>query len=150
MRMTIAKNIKTILPKTNDAKEFLANVAECFKTVDKSLVGILMAKLTTMKFDGTRGIQEHVLEMKILATQLKTLGMTVDELFLVQFILNSLPSQHGPFQINYNTIKDKWNLNQLANMFNKEEVSLKQLEQHSVHLVSQGAERKWRKPKKGI
>jgi hypothetical protein len=97
MRMTIAKNIKTILPKTNDAKEFLANVAECFKTPDKSLAGILMAKLTTMKFDGTRGIQEHVLEMKILAAQLKTLGMTVDELFLVQFILNSLPSQHGSF-----------------------------------------------------
>ena len=37
MRMTIAKNIKTILPKTDDAKEFLANVAEHFKTADKSL-----------------------------------------------------------------------------------------------------------------
>ena len=28
MRMTIAKNIKTTLSKTDDAKEFLANVAE--------------------------------------------------------------------------------------------------------------------------
>ena len=79
------------LPKTDDAKEFLANVAECFKTADKSLVGTLMAKLTTMKFDGTHGIKEHVLEMTNLATQLKTLGMNVDEFFLVQFILNSLP-----------------------------------------------------------
>ena len=74
--------------------------------------------------------------------------MNVDEFFLVQFILNSLPSQYGPFQINYNTIKDKWNLNQLANMLNQEEARLKQLEQHSVHLVSQRAQRKWRKPKK--
>jgi hypothetical protein len=56
IRMTIAKNIKTTLPKTDDAKEFLANVAKRFKTVDKSLAGTLMAKLTTMKFDGTRGI----------------------------------------------------------------------------------------------
>jgi hypothetical protein len=107
MRMTIAKNIKTILPKTDDAKEFLANVAEHFKTADKSLAGTLMTKLTTMKFDGTRGIQEHVLEMINLAAELKTLRMNVDEFFLVQFILNSLPSQYGPFQINYNTMKDK-------------------------------------------
>ena len=33
--------------------------------------------------------------------------MNVDESFLVQFILNSLPLQYGPFQIHYNTIKDK-------------------------------------------
>jgi hypothetical protein len=45
-------------------------------------------------------------------------------------------------------MKDKWNLNQLANMLNQEEARLKQLEQHSVHLVSQRAQRKWRKPKK--
>ena len=68
--MTITKNIKTTLLKT-DAKEFLANVAERFKTSDKPLVGTLKAKLTTMKFDGTCGIQEHVLEMTNLAAQLR-------------------------------------------------------------------------------
>jgi hypothetical protein len=51
--------------------------------------------------------------------------MNVDEFFLVQFILNSLPPQYEPFQINYNTMKDKWNLNQLANMLSQEEVRLK-------------------------
>ena len=119
IQMTIAKNIKTTLTKTDDAKEFLANVAECFKTADKSLAGTLMAKLTNMKFDDTRGIQEHVLEMTNLVAQLKILGMNVDEFFLMQFILNSLPPQYGPFQINYNTMKEKWNLNQLANMLNQ-------------------------------
>ena len=56
MRMTIANNIKTTLPKTKNAKEFLSNVEDRFKTADKSLAGTLMAKLTTMKFDGKRGI----------------------------------------------------------------------------------------------
>ena len=97
MRMTIKKNIKTTLPKIDDAKEFLANVAERFKIDDKYLAGTLMAKLTTMKFDVTCGIQEHVLEMTNLAAQLKTLGMNVDEFFFVQFILNSLPPQYRPF-----------------------------------------------------
>ena len=50
-----------------------------------------MAELTTMKFDGTRRMHEHILEMSNLATKLKALGMNVDDSFLVQFILNSLP-----------------------------------------------------------
>ena len=114
MRMTIVNNIKTTLPKTDNAKEFLSNVEDHFKTASKSLVGKLMAKLTTMKIDCKRGIQEYAIEMTNLAAQLKTLGMNVDEFFLVQFILNSLPPQYGPFQINYNNMKDKWNVNQLA------------------------------------
>ncbi|CAD5164122.1 unnamed protein product [Musa acuminata subsp. malaccensis] len=51
------------------------------------------------------------------AAKLKTLGMNVDESFLVQFILNSLSSQFGPFKIHYNTNKDKWDLNELTSMF---------------------------------
>ena len=150
MRMIIANNIKTTLHKTNNAKEFLSNMEDCFKIVDKSLTGTIMAKLATMKFDGKCGIQEHVIEMTNLAAQLKTLGMNVDEFFLVQFILNSLPPQYEPFQINYNTMKDKWNVNQLAIMLNQEVARLQQLEQHSIHLINQEAERKWRKPKKGL
>ena len=83
MRMTIANNIKSTLPNTENAKEFLKSVEERFKTADKSLAGTLMAKLTTMKFDGMRGMHEHVLEMTNLAAQLKTLEMNVDEFFLV-------------------------------------------------------------------
>lgn len=35
------------------------------------------------------------------------MGMEVTESFLVQFIINFLASEYGPFQINYSTIKDK-------------------------------------------
>jgi len=64
--------------------------------------------------------------MTTLVAKLKTLGMNVDEYFLVQFILNSLPpEQHRPFQIDYNTIKDKWNVNELTNMLVQEEIRLK-------------------------
>jgi hypothetical protein len=149
-RMTVANNIKSTLPTTENAKEFLKSVGERFKTTDKSLAGTLMAKLTTMKFDGTRGIHEHVLEMKNLAAQLKTLEMKVDEFFLVQFILNSLPPQYGPFKIHYNTIKDKSNVNELAGMLNQEEARLKQHGQHSVHFITHGAGRKGKKPRKGM
>lgn len=74
--------------------------------------------------------------------------MNVDEFSLVQFILNSLPSQYGLFQIHYNTIKDKWNVNELASMLVQEEARLKKQDQHSIHLVTQGA--KWKNIGKGI
>ena len=74
MRMIVVNNIKTTIPKTDSAKEFISNVKNCFKTANKSLVETLMAKLTTMKFDGKHGIQENAIEMTNLAAQLKTLG----------------------------------------------------------------------------
>ncbi|KOM38887.1 hypothetical protein LR48_Vigan03g226900 [Vigna angularis] len=97
MRMSIASNIKSAIPKTENAKEFMKLVEERSQTADKSLAGTLMSTLTTMKFDGSRTMHEHVIGMTNIAARLKSLGMKVDETFLVQFILNSLPSEYGPF-----------------------------------------------------
>uniref|UniRef100_A0A2N9IKQ7 Integrase catalytic domain-containing protein n=1 Tax=Fagus sylvatica TaxID=28930 RepID=A0A2N9IKQ7_FAGSY len=138
MRMCIANNIKSTLPQIENAKEYFKAVEDRFRSADKSLGGRLMAELTTMKFDGSRGMNEHVLEMTNLAARLKSLGMNVDESFLVQFILNSLPTQYGPFQIHYNTIKEKWNVNELASMLIQEEARLRQQGQHSVNVMSHG------------
>ncbi|XP_059309954.1 uncharacterized protein LOC132061100 [Lycium ferocissimum] len=107
MRMTIANNIKSTIPQTESAREYLKFVEEHFRSANKSLTGTLMAELTTMKFDGSCSMQNHIIEMTNIAARLRTLGMKVDDSFLVQFILNSLPPEYGPFQINYNTIKDK-------------------------------------------
>jgi len=75
-----------------------------------------MNTLTTIKFDDSRTMHEHVIEMTNIATKLKSIGMTIDENFLVQFILNLLLSKYGPFQMNYNTMKDKWDVHELHNM----------------------------------
>jgi len=97
MRMTVADSIKTALPKTDSAKEFMGLVGERSQTVDKSLARTLMSTLTTMKFDGSRTMHEHVIKMTNIAARLKTLGMAVNDNFLVQFILNSLMSEYDPF-----------------------------------------------------
>jgi len=83
MQMSIANNIKFVIPKTESAKEFMKFVEKNSQTIDKSLDGTLMSTLTTMKFDGSRTMHEHVIEMKNIATKLKSLGMVVDENFLV-------------------------------------------------------------------
>ncbi|KAF3655916.1 putative secoisolariciresinol dehydrogenase-like [Capsicum annuum] len=78
MRMNIAGNIKTTLPKTKSAKELLKLVEESSQTADKSLAGILMDTLITMKFNGSRTMHEHVIEMTNMTTRLKSLGMEVE------------------------------------------------------------------------
>ncbi|XP_016515780.2 uncharacterized protein LOC107832444 [Nicotiana tabacum] len=125
MRMTIANNIKSTIPQTESTREYLKFVEERFRPADKSLAGTLMAELTTMKFDESRSMQNHSIEMTNIAGKLQTLGMKVDDSFLVQFILNSLPPEYGPFQINYNTIKDKWNVSEPSSMLTQDESRLK-------------------------
>nr|KYP31970.1 hypothetical protein KK1_047457 [Cajanus cajan]KYP31971.1 hypothetical protein KK1_047458 [Cajanus cajan] len=75
-----------------------------------------MSTLTTKKFDGLRTMHEHVIEMTNIAARLKSFGMAMNENFLVQFILNSLLTEYDPFQMSYNTMKDKWNVHELHSM----------------------------------
>jgi len=76
--MTATNNIKTTLPKIESAKKFMGLVGERSQTADKSVVGTLMSILVTMKFDGSRIMYEHVIQMTNIATRLKTLGMTMN------------------------------------------------------------------------
>ncbi|GAV80451.1 UBN2 domain-containing protein, partial [Cephalotus follicularis] len=127
MRMTVANNIKSTIPVTDNATEFMQSVENLSQSesADKSRAGTLMGTLTTIKYDGSRTMHEHVTEMANIAARLRSMGMKVDKSFLVQFIINSLPSEYGPFQINYNTIKDKWNVTELQSMLIQEEARLK-------------------------
>ncbi|KAL0544331.1 hypothetical protein IC582_019444 [Cucumis melo] len=116
------------------------------ESANKSLAGTLMSTLTNIKFDGSRTIHEHILEMMNLAARLKTMGMEVNENFLVTFILNSLPSKYGPFHMNYNTLKDKWNVHELQSMLIQEEARLKKPIIHSINPMGhKGAGKKPRK-----
>ncbi|KAL5763057.1 hypothetical protein ACOSP7_019321 [Xanthoceras sorbifolium] len=58
-----------------------------------------MGTLTTIKFDGSHIMHEHVIEMTNITAKLKSLGMNVDENFLMQFIINSLPSKYIKAQV---------------------------------------------------
>ncbi|XP_024013183.1 uncharacterized protein LOC112087502 [Eutrema salsugineum] len=124
LRMKIASNIKTSLPVAEKTSAYLTAIEERFKIADKSLPEKLMADLITIKYDGTRSMHDHCIEMTNLAAKLKHLGMSVDDSFLFQFIPNYLLPQYGPFQINYNAIEEKLMSNELANKLVQEESKL--------------------------
>ncbi|XP_059450912.1 uncharacterized protein LOC132181688 [Corylus avellana] len=113
-----------------------------------------MNKLSIMKHDKSRSVREHIMEMRDIAAQLKSLEIEISESFLVHFILNSLPVEYGPFKISYNTHKEKWSINELLTMCVQEEERLKHENLESAHFVThkkgkgkkgKGAEIKWKK-----
>ena len=70
-----------------------------------------------------KDVQEHIMQMRDITTQLKKLGIHMSESFLVNFILNTLPHQFKPFKISYNT-QNKWSINELMTMYVQEEERL--------------------------
>ncbi|WZZ03027.1 hypothetical protein YC2023_088948 [Brassica napus] len=141
MRLTMAESIKPSIPKTEKAREFLEKIKECSQSelADKSIVGSLMNELTTKKFDWSQPIHDHLTHMSNLAAKLTTLGIEVHEQFLVQFIMNSLPLEFSQFQVNYNTIKDKWNFKELKAMLIQEEGRLRKMKDQVANLVGLGS-----------
>lgn len=44
-----------------------------FESLDKALASTLMGKLSSMKFTSTKGMHEHIMQMRDIATQLNSL-----------------------------------------------------------------------------
>ncbi|EOY03584.1 Uncharacterized protein TCM_018693 [Theobroma cacao] len=100
-----------------NAKKLMEAIDEQFESLDKALASSLMSKFTSMKLTGVKGVCEHIMQMRDINAQLKSLKMEISYDFLVHFVLNSLPSQYNAFRISYNTHKDKWSINELLTIF---------------------------------
>jgi len=50
--------------------------------------------------------------------------------------MNSLPYEFGQFQVNYNTLKDKWNFQEIKVLLVQEEEKLKKMKDHSIDLMT--------------
>ncbi|KAL0453456.1 UNVERIFIED_CONTAM: hypothetical protein Slati_1323700 [Sesamum latifolium] len=51
------------------------------------------------KLTGLNGVREHIMQMRDIAAQLKSLEVDMSESFLVHYILNTLPTQYAPYKI---------------------------------------------------
>ena len=53
-------------------------------------------QFSSTKLTGIRGLRDHIMRMRDIATQLKSLEVTMSDTFLVHYILNTLPQQYSP------------------------------------------------------
>ena len=77
IKISIAKNIRGSIPDNENAKAYLESVEQQFQASDKALAATLIAKLSSMKYDGSSGIREHIMEMRDIAAELNSLEMTI-------------------------------------------------------------------------
>ncbi|KAL6326151.1 hypothetical protein AAG906_001026 [Vitis piasezkii] len=116
IKTKINAGIRGSIEQHENVRELLKAIDEQFVTSDKALASTLIMKFTSLKLTAIRGVREHIMEMRDIVAQLKKLEVEMFESFLVHFILNTLPTQDGPFKISYNTHKDKWSINELMTM----------------------------------
>ena len=138
IRTKISASIRGSIPECRTVNELLKAIDAQFESSDKALASTLMAQLSSMKLTTVKGVRGHIMKMRDIAAQLKSLEVDMSESFLVHFILNSLPLQYSPFKISYNTHKEKWSINELLTMCVQEEGRLTLEMGESAHYVAQG------------
>ncbi|KAD4385252.1 hypothetical protein E3N88_25420 [Mikania micrantha] len=102
----------------------------------------LIMKLVSTKYDGIRGIREHIMMMNDMARKLKGLDMEISNGFLVHFIMTSLPASYEAFKINYNTQKEKLLMNELIAMCVQEEERQKLEKPDVAYLMATGSKKR--------
>ncbi|XP_016494370.2 uncharacterized protein LOC107813597 [Nicotiana tabacum] len=134
----ISQSIRGSIPKIDKVKAYMKAIDEQFVSSNKALASTLMKRLSSMTFDRSRTVREHIMEMRDIDAKLKSPEVDMSETFLVHFILNSLPAKYGPFKISYNTHKDKWSINELLTMCVQEEERRKHETPESINMVTHG------------
>ncbi|KAL0415523.1 UNVERIFIED_CONTAM: hypothetical protein Slati_3384200 [Sesamum latifolium] len=133
IKTKISASIRGSVDQHNNICELLMAIDDQFVSLDKALAITLIMRFTSQKLTGLNGVREHIMQMRDIAAQLKSLEVEMSESFLVHYILNTLPTQYAPFKISYNTHKDKWSINELMTMCVQEERRLSMEAGESVY-----------------
>jgi hypothetical protein len=90
----------------------------------KGVCETLVKKLTIEKYSGG-GVRDHILRMSNVAVRLKPLDLAIKDGFLIYLIFNSLPKEFETFDVNYNSMNEKWALEKSMTMCVQEEERIK-------------------------
>ena len=107
IKTKISAGIRGSIEQIDKVKPLIKSIDEQFVTSDNSLASTLIMQFSSTKLTGITGVRDHIMCMKDIAAQIKSLEVTMSDTFLVHYILNTLPQQYNPFKISYNTHKDK-------------------------------------------
>jgi hypothetical protein len=84
----------------------------------------LIKRLVSEKYTG-ESVRDHILRMSNVAARLKPLDLAIKDDFLIYLIFNSLPKEFETFEVNYNSMNDKWTLEKFIAMCVQEEERIK-------------------------
>jgi hypothetical protein len=120
----ISEGIRGAIPECDTAVEYLEKVESQFTGSSKAYVSSLIKRLVFEKYTGG-GVQDYILRMSNVAARLKSLDLAIKDGFLIYLIFNSLPKEFETFEVNYNSMNDKWTLEKFMAMCVQEEERIK-------------------------
>ena len=90
MKHNISDSIRGAMPKEENAKKFLSQIADCFIASEKVETSMHLSKLVLMRYNVKENIREYIMEMSNLVTKLRALKLEFSEKILVpSFVLSS-------------------------------------------------------------
>jgi molybdopterin converting factor small subunit len=120
----ISEGIRGVIPEYETAMEYLEKMESQFTGSSKAYASSLIEMLISEKYI-SNGVRDHILRISNVAARLKPLDLAIKDGFLIYLIFNSLPNEFETFEVNYNSINDKWTLEKFIAMFVQEEERIK-------------------------
>jgi hypothetical protein len=104
--------------------EYLKKVESQFTDSSKAYTSTLIKMLISKKYT-VGDVRDYILKMSNIAARLKPIDLTIKEGFLIYLIFNSLTKKYETFEVNYNSMNDKWTLKKFITMYVQEEERIK-------------------------
>ena len=90
IKTSISTSIRGLVEKHTNVGALLKAIDEQFATSDEALPGKMIMKFSSLWLTNLKGVREHIMEMRDIASELKTLEVDMSDTFLVHYILNTL------------------------------------------------------------
>jgi molybdopterin converting factor small subunit len=120
----ISEGIRGAIPDCKTAVEYLEKVESQFTGSSKAYASSLIKRLVSEKYT-SESVRDHILRMSNVAARLKPLDLAIKDGFLIYLIFNSLLKEFETFEVNYNSMNDKWTLEKFIAMCVQEEERIK-------------------------
>jgi hypothetical protein len=120
----ISEGIRGAIPECETVVEYLKKVKSQFTGSSKAYASSFIKRLISEKYTGG-GVRDHILRMSNVAARLKLLDLDIKDGFLIYLMFNSLPKEFETFEVNYNSMNDKWTLEKFIAMCVQEEERIK-------------------------
>jgi hypothetical protein len=111
----ISEGIWGAIPECETVVEYLEKVESQFTSSSKAYSSSLIKTVIFVKYTGG-DVRDHISRMSNVAARLKPLDLAIKDGFLIYLIFNSLPKEFKTFEVNYNSMNDKWTLEKFIAM----------------------------------
>ncbi|KAJ0053392.1 hypothetical protein Pint_02823 [Pistacia integerrima] len=138
------------LPETTNARVFLTAISQRFYVSNNVEAGNLMSALIEAKYDSSKGVREFSLRIVDIQSMLRNHEIPINDNFVVNHTLNSLPIDFSQIKTTYIAQSQIWSINDMITKCVAEEEKLKKERSETVNLVAQSkthSKGKWKNKK---